>query len=163
MEKGKKSMSRRSGVNVYDVRPAGFWVRVVASLVDNIIMFIITIPFVPIFYSSYEAYFLSETWDMFDTFTALFWPVVVVLLWVYWGGKTPGKAALGMHIVRVDGNPIRWKESIIRYFGYIVNVLTLGIGFFIVAFRPDKRGLHDLMAGTKVVYWENVSKYKVGK
>jgi len=30
--------------------------------------------------------------------------------------------------------------------------LTLGIGYLMVAFREDKRALHDLIVGTRVIY-----------
>ena len=49
-----------------------------------------------------------------------------------------------------DGAPIGLREAALRYIGYWVNALTLGIGYLFIAFRKDKRGLHDLIAGTSV-------------
>jgi uncharacterized RDD family membrane protein YckC len=39
-----------------------------------------------------------------------------------------------------------------RYFASLVSRLILGIGYLLVVFRADKRALHDLMAGTRVVF-----------
>ncbi|MEA1918610.1 MAG: RDD family protein, partial [Campylobacterota bacterium] len=50
--------------------------------------------------------------------------------------------------------PLSNKQLIIRYIGYIVSIIPLMIGFFMVAFRSDKRALHDLLAGTVVIYRE---------
>ncbi|MFQ5987264.1 MAG: RDD family protein [Dehalococcoidia bacterium] len=38
-----------------------------------------------------------------------------------------------------------------RYLGYIVCALTLGIGFLIIAFDDRKQGLHDKIANTYVI------------
>ena len=78
--------------------------------------------------------------------------IIIIVLWAKWSGKTPGKAAMGIRIVKMNGENIDWKTSIIRYFGYFLSILTLFIGFLMVGFRKDKRGLHDLVAGTKVIH-----------
>lgn len=66
-------------------------------------------------------------------------------------GATPGKMALSMEIVMADGRPLTTSAAVLRYIGYIVNVATLGIGYLMIAFTPQKRGLHDYIAGTVVV------------
>lgn len=66
-------------------------------------------------------------------------------------GATLGKFAVGARIVNTDGSPIGFGKALLRWLAMIVTNITLGIGFLIVAFRRDKRALHDLIAGTKVV------------
>ena len=41
-------------------------------------------------------------------------------------------------------------KAIIRWLGYMLSGMIFGIGFLLIAFRGDKRGLHDLLAGTYV-------------
>ena len=65
-------------------------------------------------------------------------------------GATPGKMVFGLKVVTEDGDPIGLDKAILRYIGYWVNALTLGIGYLFIAYRKDKRGLHDLIAGTSV-------------
>ncbi|MCL5058162.1 MAG: RDD family protein [Actinobacteria bacterium] len=50
-------------------------------------------------------------------------------------------------------NPITHGKSFLRYIiFYTVSSLILGLGFIMVAFIADKRGLHDLISGTCVIH-----------
>jgi len=62
--------------------------------------------------------------------------------------------AFRARIVNLDGSRIGFGRALLRWLGSVLNGMTLGLGFLVVAFRADKRGLHDLIAGTKVVYRE---------
>jgi len=77
-------------------------------------------------------------------------PVYTIGFWVT-QGATPGKMALGIRILTDDGDPIGFGHAILRYFAEIACVLTLGIGYLMIAFTAEKRGLHDFIAGTMVV------------
>jgi uncharacterized RDD family membrane protein YckC len=72
-----------------------------------------------------------------------------VLIYKY--SATPGKMALGIVVQRMDGSPLSLGRSIGRYFAKIVSAITLYIGYLMVAFTSDKRGLHDMIADTRVV------------
>ena len=84
----------------------------------------------------------------------------IVQIWLLtMRGQTVGKLLLGIRIVRVqdDANPGFVYAVFLRT---VVPVLIravplIGIGFWLVdvgcVFREDKRCLHDLIAGTKVV------------
>ena len=78
--------------------------------------------------------------------------VNIVYIVGFWAssGATPGKMVFGLRVVTADGAPIGLREAALRYIGYWVNAFTLGIGYLFIAFRKDKRGLHDLIAGTSV-------------
>jgi uncharacterized RDD family membrane protein YckC len=67
-------------------------------------------------------------------------------------GATIGKRALGLRIVRVDGSPIGYNLAAVRWMGCIVSDFTFYLGYLFVLFRPDRRALHDLLAGTKVIF-----------
>jgi uncharacterized RDD family membrane protein YckC len=67
-------------------------------------------------------------------------------------GATLGKMIVGAKIVRLDGSPLGYKYAFFRYLGRIVSDMTCYIGYLIVAFREDKRALHDLIVGTRVIY-----------
>jgi len=68
------------------------------------------------------------------------------------GGRTPGKRALGLRVVRADGAPVGPAESLVRNllralevpFGYAPGVLA-------IALSPRRQRLGDLVAGTLVV------------
>ncbi len=66
-------------------------------------------------------------------------------------GATVGQKAVGVEITTVDGEPLDLGRALLRYVGYIASGITLGIGFLIIVFTGQKRGLHDYIAGTVVV------------
>lgn len=67
-------------------------------------------------------------------------------------GLTLGKWATGLRIRRTDGEAIGIGRAFVRHFvGYPLSMLTLGLGFLIAAFSKRGRGLHDLIADTRVV------------
>jgi len=123
-----------------EIEYGGFWIRLAAYLIDG---FIVT---------TFTSIFLLQVEDP----TALFWLPVLVGV-VYQGGfiaasgGTPGKLMLGLRVLQADGTPASFGTGVLRYFGYWVNGLTFGIGFLMVAFTADKRGLHDNIANTIVV------------
>jgi len=156
-----------------EVRYAGFWIRFLASLLDTIFLAL------PV---GIVIYFLSDgNWFDFSQYqqniqmamsgnthaldkqpqTSLQWEflfevstlIVTMLFWKKWRGATPGKKFV--HIKIVDANTLQDidnKQAITRSFGYIASTFAFLIGFLMVAFQKDKRGLHDLLAGTVVVY-----------
>jgi uncharacterized RDD family membrane protein YckC len=67
-------------------------------------------------------------------------------------GATLGKLAIGARIVNLDDSRISFGKALLRYIATFASQLTLGIGYLLVAVRPDKRALHDLLAKTKVIY-----------
>ena len=65
-------------------------------------------------------------------------------------GATPGKELLDLRVVTDDGrSPIPLGSALRRALGYLLSGASLGIGFLMVAFGG--RGLHDRIAGTRVV------------
>lgn len=67
-----------------------------------------------------------------------------------YGGRTPGKMALGLKVVALDGGPVSGGRALARTLCYLASVYTLGLGFLLAA-GPAKRALHDRLAGTRVV------------
>jgi serine/threonine protein kinase len=86
-------------------------------------------------------------------FTGVFSPlgvayyVISVGLW----NTTLGKYILGFRIVTADGGEPGFLRAFYRYLGYFVTVATLGVGFFMIPFHSERRALHDLLAGTRVI------------
>lgn len=69
-------------------------------------------------------------------------------------GKTLGKHFLGLRIVELEAPGtigISLKAVLLRMVGYIICALPLYLLFLMVFFDPDARGLHDKIAGTRVI------------
>ncbi len=156
------------------MKPAGFWVRAAASLIDTVI---IALPMIAAVYllsggewldlgSMREAVSYALQGDAANAMkhaqvTQMKWEIVfellmaavIIVFWRRWAGATPGKKMVGITVVDAkSGGEIDNKQAIVRYIGYIASTVILLIGFLMVAFRKDKCALHDLMAGTKVIY-----------
>ena len=92
-------------------------------------------------------------------------PVVAVLfvLWefTYFGyswavsGRTFGMAALGIRVVGADGSVLEPRRGIVRALVFPLSFLLCGLGFLGILVQREHRALHDLIAGTAVVYaWD---------
>ena len=66
-------------------------------------------------------------------------------------GQTLGKRLLGARVLDESGAPIGYLWALGRSLATIVATVPFGIGFVMAGFRRDRRGLHDLLAGTRVV------------
>jgi len=67
-------------------------------------------------------------------------------------GATVGKMAIGARIVLLDGAPIGYGRAALRWMTARVSDLFCFAGYLLIVLRRDKRALHDLLAGTRVIY-----------
>jgi uncharacterized RDD family membrane protein YckC len=66
-------------------------------------------------------------------------------------GQTVGKRLVGARVVDVDGAPIGYARALGRYVATGLAILPFGLGLAAAVLRSDRRGLHDLLAATRVV------------
>jgi uncharacterized RDD family membrane protein YckC len=84
----------------------------------------------------------------------------LLTLFFYYGwfyktkGATPGKMLMRLRVASFDTgtNLTYWRTFARETLGKFASSILLGIGFLMVAFRRDKRGLHDLLCHTHVTY-----------
>lgn len=119
------------------IKYAGFWKRLAAYLVDYYIIGIIC--------------WIISLFGLFGDILSFL--ILAVYLIGFWSatGQTPGKAALGIKIVRLDGTKIGFENAVLRFIGYIVSSIIFLIGFLMIGWHGEKRGLHDLIAATAVI------------
>lgn len=65
---------------------------------------------------------------------------------------TPGKRAMGIKVVDHGGRRISFGRASGRYFGKILSGMILDIGYLMAGWTARKQALHDLLAGTLVVF-----------
>jgi uncharacterized RDD family membrane protein YckC len=82
----------------------------------------------------------------------------VALWWCYlvvgWGllGATPGKWAMGLRIMDYRQHcPIGPARALLRLAAYCVSSVTFEWGHLLILIRTDRRALHDILAGTRVM------------
>jgi uncharacterized RDD family membrane protein YckC len=150
-------------------RPCGFWARLAAYILDSFIL-------CTLFLMVWTPIADSHNWTMpewphntSDAATREFveqaqtwwhhaWPVFYPIFLIYSVllngrfGATFGKMAIGARITMLNGAPIGYRRALLRWLAARLSDLTLFFGYLLIAFHPEKRALHDLLAGTKVVY-----------
>lgn len=145
---------------------AGFWRRLVAYTVDNIIInivffvlsLIILTGFIIGTMSGRNLAWIEELADPARlTFlvlpaTILYIAISIVYFTYFHGikGRTPGKMLMGLQVLSVEGTPISFGVSFLRSVGYLVSSIFY-IGFIWAAFDRRKQGWHDKIAGTVVI------------
>jgi uncharacterized RDD family membrane protein YckC len=64
-------------------------------------------------------------------------------------------ALLGVRVVSADGAAATVRQAVIRTLAFPLSFLLLGLGFLGILLQHDRRALHDLIAGTAVIYsWD---------
>ena len=146
--------------------PAGFWIRAAAFLIDWLILAslvaLLTAPWSEALSKlQTEVYAQMKSPSPDYAILTRYWLISLAielpLGFLYFTsfngsrGATPGKQLLGLRIVREDGSPLGYGRAFLRRAAELVSALTLGAGYLMVAFHPEKRALHDLLAGTRVI------------
>ncbi|MBL4673005.1 MAG: RDD family protein [Arenicella sp.] len=131
---------------------AGFWVRAVASIVDTIVILIITGPFMFWIYGTEMFTSTDMVKGPADVLLSYIFPLAfTIVLWMKFGG-TPGKRLLKIKVLdEKTGQHLSLAKALLRYVGYFVSILGLFIGFIWIAFDSKKKGWHDHIAGSIVV------------
>lgn len=85
--------------------------------------------------------------------------VAIVIGWLYYALQessraqaTLGKRALGIKVSDDVGQRIGFARASGRYFGKILSSLILGVGYLLAGWTARKQALHDMLAGTLVVF-----------
>jgi predicted Zn finger-like uncharacterized protein len=150
--------SRQPAAVQHSAGYAGFWLRVVASLIDSLVVFVVQIVCGVLFgvTSSLVGGGLGHGPDrgLFSLVWLFTTTVGLAYYVVFTGacGQTLGKMALRIKVVRTDGSDLGYGGAFLREVpGKFLSGLILGIGYLMVAFDQRKQGLHDKIAGSLVV------------
>lgn len=79
-----------------------------------------------------------------------------VICEVYFKGRSLGKRAFGLEVLRADGLPVGWRESALRNLVAVADFLPMlyATGLLCMLFDKRFRRLGDIVADTQVVYHE---------
>jgi predicted Zn finger-like uncharacterized protein len=165
--------------SVHRADKGGFWIRVGASFVDSLVLmvllglpfyFIIVEEFMGMYVTmtqmqmggfpsddpAYMQQFMAESMALQQRmmmYSALL-NLVAILYYVVptaITGKTLGKKVCGIRVVS-EREKVGFLRAILREtVGKWISAIIFGIGFLMVAFQKEKRGLHDMIAGTWVI------------
>ena len=154
------------------IEPAGFWVRLAAYLVDILFLNTLTVAMTrplqlkiqPLLQSLQNGVRADDITSLLPLYQksmpillsiSLIYSIASLVYFVGFNGRfghTPGKWLLGLRIVTDTGEPITYGRAFARYGAELLSLLILGIGYLMIAMNPQKKGLHDQLAGTRVVH-----------
>jgi uncharacterized RDD family membrane protein YckC len=130
----------------------GFWPRVLASVIDTLLIGVITWPLLTAFYG--ESYWDGDSFIQGPMDFILSWIFPAVAVVIFWVTRqaTPGKMAISAKIVDArTGNAPSTNQCIGRYLSYFIAMIPFFIGIIWVAFDEKKQGWHDKISNTVVV------------
>lgn len=124
---------------------AGFWIRLVAFAMDALIIALLF---------SWPVRFVGASPKLVagvvgTVYIAAFFTYSILMTGHF--GQTLGKMALRLVVVRQDMTPVDYGVAAAREFSMILSALICYVGFIMAGFDPQKRALHDLIAGTYVL------------
>ena len=131
------------------VQYGGFWIRVVAYIIDAILLSVA---------AGVIGVVTGGGYDDLEHINYSGSGISLVVGWLYFAlmesserGATVGKMAVGLRVVTDQGLRLSFLHATGRYFAKFISAIILGLGFLMIAFSDRKRGLHDMIAGTLVV------------
>ncbi|MBI4311795.1 MAG: RDD family protein [Chloroflexi bacterium] len=136
--------------------PAGFWIRLLAYFIDGIIVWVsfyvvVSLVFGDSFRQIVVLFQAGYGYDSRLLLLSVALPATYYTVSVGTWGRTPGKAILGLKIVRTSGSKVSHLRAFARYLAYAASILPLGLGFLAIALSAQKRGWHDFLCDTRVV------------
>jgi uncharacterized RDD family membrane protein YckC len=147
----------------------GFWVRLVALVLDNAVVFILLLA------TTLGAGILAALTGMETLIGPVSWLIVTFLPFLYWPvlessgwQATVGKHIMGLQVTDDDGGRLSFVHALMRMLAKFVSALPFALGFLIAAFTARKQALHDLIVRTLVVrsgpshFWKLVLALVVG-
>lgn len=152
---------------------AGFWLRLVASIIDGIVLAVPLTPIflillLPAFRNFHNPQALQDTATMMRVFMPImgtFLLASAIVSWLYWGlcessswQATLGKKALGLYVTDSDGNRATFGRTSGRFFAgrFIWSIPYLGGMYCLVdaicaGLTARKQAIHDMIAGCLVL------------
>ena len=117
---------------------AGFWIRVAAVVVDNIVLAV-------------PLYLLLRTFGNWAYLAEIPFALYSPLMESSASQGTIGKIVFSLKVTDTSYQRISFGRALGRWLAHIPSGLLLCLGYVMVAFTPQKRALHDYIAGTLVL------------
>ena len=131
-------------------RPAGFWIRALAAVIDLVLFALVQFSLRLIGRRLVgadveSAMTIGPTAGFFTLIFAAAYTTVLHGL----AGQTIGKMIVGVRVIAGEETP-PFGAALLRFGAYFASAATFMLGFVMAGLRHDKRALHDLVAGTRV-------------
>lgn len=135
------------------VEYVGFLPRILATLIDSIVMAATTVPaMVAIYGFRYVEEGAHGFYGVADFAFSLIFPVAFSVFFWRYKKATPGKMFVSAEVVdEKTGGAISVRQSLVRYVATLLAIGAFGMGVLWICFDARRQGWHDKIAGTLVV------------
>ncbi|HKJ94409.1 MAG TPA: RDD family protein [Gammaproteobacteria bacterium] len=131
-------------------RPAGLVRRLAAIFYDALLLFALWMVSTGLWVAFRHGQAVPAEYLPFQLFLAL---VAFLFLGGFWthGGSTLGMMAWHLRVVDARGRRVTWGRALRRYLAAILSWALCGLGFLYSLVDRDRRALHDILSGTRLV------------
>jgi len=137
-------MATVAGTAAVSSEKAGFGIRVVAFVIDAVILAILS--------SILNSILFAGDTVRGNGLNTLVGLAYSMYFWSSYGhGQTVGNRVMKIRVIKTDGSELSLTDTFLRYVGMLLSFLCLFIGVIWVAFDANKQGWHDKIANTYVV------------
>lgn len=147
---------------VYTQKPAGFWMRFWAFLIDlGVIAAVIGIVINPIFHLMNWSFDESMWYAPIGIISGVVYYAYFVLMTKFLS-QTVGKMVFGLKVKKENGEKLDWLTVLFREaIGRFISNAFFKIPYLLVVFSPNHKAIHDFAADTFVVHEEIFEKKEV--
>ena len=137
----------------FEHKPAGFWIRFWAYIVDMLILSSIGMLLIKPIFRLLSLELNDSTWYAPITLiTALLFYAYFVLMTKFLS-QTVGKMIFGIKVISKDKQSLTWGTVLFReWIGRLISIIPLNLPYLAVAFTPKKQAIHDMIADTLVIH-----------
>lgn len=148
---------------------AGFWVRLAAYVIDSVVVFagllIVRLIFAGISLAGGDAITGTDILFHYSLKDIVLYGLKVLyfISFTYLTGTTLGKKAMNLRVISKDqGEKLTLLNVVYREtVGRFLCSLPVNIGYIVAGIDPEKRGFHDMLCDTRVVYQKKIKVWKV--
>lgn len=137
----------------YDRKYGGFWIRVLAKILDT--LFIQIGSLIIGFIVGFIVPLVAPGNAAAVSIAAMALSLIIWLWYITYTvakyGATPGKMIIGYKIVRTDGSKLTYLRAFARIWAEMLSAIILYIGYMMAGWDKEKRALHDIICDTRVV------------
>ncbi len=141
-------MENIANIPTQNMRYAGFWIRLLAFLIDSIALSVAS----SLIFGDKVASIQDGAYTVSFNGPYILIPIAYTIGFWMWKSATPGKMLLKLKIVQENSEQLDLKTAIIRYFSYIISAIVIFLGYIWIGFDAKKQGWHDKIAKTYVVH-----------
>lgn len=139
---------------------AGFFVRLAAYLIDWLIvgaaLLVVRIPMWIASLAGGADFMFQDFIFTYSAYDILIYVLKVgyFVIMTYLTGATVGKRLLQIKVVSTeDRKPTFFEIAFRESIGKFLSGLVLYVGYFVIGADKDKKGLHDILSDTRVIYY----------